>query len=157
MHPAGEGVGRRPFLRPPGVKRLAGDEHEADAERDEEQHCRLCQGVMADILLRLLRQERVPAPPIKPPLAPRSSVMSQEPSPHVAIFPALLTPDTALADGPVENSAAARLAIVTKQDFTPHCDVNLADHEANLPLVDPGGVILRLSSRKRKRKTGQLD
>jgi hydrogenase nickel incorporation protein HypB len=42
---------------------------------------------------------------------------------------------------------AARLAILTKLDLAPHCDVDLAVYEANLRRVNPGIEILRLSTR----------
>jgi hydrogenase nickel incorporation protein HypB len=42
---------------------------------------------------------------------------------------------------------AARLAVLTKLDLAPHCDVDLAAYEANLRRVNPGIEILRLSTR----------
>jgi hydrogenase nickel incorporation protein HypB len=42
---------------------------------------------------------------------------------------------------------AARLAILTKLDLAPYCDVDLSAYEANLRRVNPGIEILRLSTR----------
>ncbi|MCB6176687.1 hydrogenase nickel incorporation protein HypB [Rhodobacter sp. Har01] len=42
---------------------------------------------------------------------------------------------------------ASRLAILTKTDLAPHCDVDLELYEANLRRVNPGIEILRLSTR----------
>lgn len=43
--------------------------------------------------------------------------------------------------------AASRLAILTKVDLAPHCDVDLDLYEANLRRVNPQIEVLRLSSR----------
>lgn len=52
---------------------------------------------------------------------------------------------------------AARLAILTKLDLAPHCDVDLAAYEANLRRVNPGIEILRLSTRTGEGMEGWLD
>lgn len=52
---------------------------------------------------------------------------------------------------------AARLAILTKLDLAPHCDVDLAAYEANLRRVNPGIEILRLSTRTGEGMDGWLD
>jgi hydrogenase nickel incorporation protein HypB len=52
---------------------------------------------------------------------------------------------------------AARLAILTKLDLVPHCDVDLAAYEANLRRVNPGIEILRLSTRTGEGMEGWLD
>jgi hydrogenase nickel incorporation protein HypB len=51
---------------------------------------------------------------------------------------------------------ASRLAILTKLDLAPHCDVDLAAYEANLRRVNPRIEILRLSTRTGEGMAGWL-